>query len=163
VGVEDVVALLVGARSRDRQVLGEYDANDLATLNRVPDADPPPTAGAALASRLDVTAGVDEVVSAAVMVEDRAGPVDGPALDQAGGIEAPIPPGREVATGRPLVVAAQLDRLADQGARLGDRQLAPVDPADGAVGEEGAEGPVEESEVRERLLQGEGWRPGLRR
>ena len=150
VGIDDVVALLVGARGGDRKVLGEDDPDDLAPADGVPDPNPPGTAFIARSPGLDIAARVDEVVAEPVAVEDRAGPIDRPALDQARGVEATWQPGREESPRGLLVVPAELDRLLNERAGFRQLELAAVDAADGAAGEERAEGPVEKREVLER-------------
>ena len=125
----------------------------------VTDADAPRSAGRALATRHDVAAGVDPVVSGAGGVERPGRLLDRPAFDVARRVELSV---RSVAArvegaaGDDREVLAGGEDMADVEARVLLAQLAPHQPADLAVRLVGAEARVDVVELGDDVVDDPG-------
>src|SRR5690348_13952949 len=102
---------------------------------------------------LNVPSCVDEEIEKATSLEVRASTVDGPGLDESGGVEATADPGRKVAVRGRRVHLAEADGLTDCLTGVLGCQLTPVDSAHGAFRLERAEKVVEITEFGHRLIQ----------
>src|SRR5262245_52488211 len=97
------------------------------------DADPPDRIGTRAAPKDDVTARVDRVVPHARPVEDQRAKVDGPALDQPGGVEDAARTRVEVAVRLLAEPLAAVEDPADVPGSVGRVKVTPRDPADLAL------------------------------
>ena len=84
--------LLVGARRRDGEIRAGDDPRDQIPLYRVADSDSPGLAAAVASAGANVAGCVDEIALRPGALEYRSRAIDGPSLDQARGIEAPVQP-----------------------------------------------------------------------
>ena len=126
-------AALVQAGRGDRQVLGLHDGRDRLGVERMADADPPRPV------RDDVTAGVDAEPLDPGRLQAVRGALDGPALDQRGGIERAGRTGVEVAAGLRAQLLAAPDDPAQVRAGLLGGEVAATEPGHRAVVPVGAE------------------------
>src|SRR5487761_229351 len=106
-----MLTFLVGARSGYRQATSHDNACDLVPLQGVSYSDSPEAPFGISTARLHVAARVNVVVPVSVAIQDRAGAVDGPALDQPGGGESAVDPRRKITIRRLFIETAQVDRL----------------------------------------------------
>ena len=153
--VDDVRPAVGGARRRDGAAAHRDRADEAAGCVGVLDPDPPRSPVGGDARRDDVAAGVQVHVDVGQRAKPSKGPLGGPALDQAGRVVAMSAVRRrqarvERAAGAAAGLLAEPDHLVDQRARVGEGELAAVEPADLAVGAVRAEGRVERAEVGER-------------
>ena len=91
---------------------------------------------------LEVAADREVPVDQAGVAEQPAGPLGGPALDEAGGVDGAGTVGSVGGEGTPAGVlepGAGVEHVDDLGRAVEKVELAPVDPADLAVGPEGGE------------------------
>ena len=92
VRIENMRPLLIGARRRDGEIRGADDPRDQIPLYRVADSDSPGLAAAVASAGANVAGRVNEIALRPGALEYRTRAIDGPTLDQARGIEAPIQP-----------------------------------------------------------------------
>ena len=153
-GSSDVIAAGVGAGRGDGEVACLDDGGHPVCATRVTDADVPAVLRRRAAADDEVASGVDRKVLRAGVLEDRRGTVDGPALDEAGGIETAVGSGVEVATRVFAELLAALQHVSHLRVRLLLRELATPDAADLALGLVRRERVVDEAQPVEDLVDG---------